>query len=104
MSLTLGTGPLAGKPSGDFNFNWNGAPAHRVYVFEASRPARVRVNGVVVAETDRAKLLYETGLPVRVYVPGADIAPGTLTPSETRTVCPYKGEATYWHVHVDGAR
>jgi uncharacterized protein (DUF427 family) len=79
-------------------------PYHRVDVFEASRPARVRVNGAVVAETARAKLLYETGLPVRVYVPGADIVPGTLSPSQTRTVCPYKGEATYWHVRADGAR
>jgi uncharacterized protein (DUF427 family) len=73
-------------------------PYHRVDVFEASRPARVRVHGTVVAESARAKLLYETGLPVRVYVPGADVAPGALSPSSKRTVCPYKGEATYWNV------
>ena len=79
-------------------------PYHRVDVFEASRPVRVRVGGTVVADTARAKLLYETGLPVRAYVPGADVAPGTLSPAERRTVCPYKGKATYWHVHADGAR
>jgi uncharacterized protein (DUF427 family) len=79
-------------------------PYHRVDVYEASRPARVRVAGTVVAETTRAKLLYETGLPERVYVPGADIAPGTLSPSPTRTVCPYKGQATYWHVHAGDGR
>ena len=80
-------------------------PYHRVDVYEASRPARVRVNGEVIAETRRAKLLFETGLPVRVYVPGADVAPGTLSPSDTRTVCPYKGEAAYWNVRGvrDGA-
>jgi uncharacterized protein (DUF427 family) len=77
-------------------------PYHRVDVFESSRPARVRVGGTVVAESARAKLLYETGLPVRVYVPGADIVPGALSPSPTRTVCPYKGEASYWHVHANG--
>ena len=79
-------------------------PYHRVDVLEASRPARVRVDGTLVAETPRAKLLFETGLPPRVYVPGADIAPGTLSPSPTRTVCPYKGEASYWHVHAGDGR
>jgi uncharacterized protein (DUF427 family) len=79
-------------------------PYHRVDVLETSRRARVSVNGTVVARTDRAKLLYETSLPVRVYVPPADIAPGALAPSEKRTRCPYKGEATYWSVAVDGHR
>jgi uncharacterized protein (DUF427 family) len=73
-------------------------PYHRVDVFEASRAVRVRVGGTVVAESTRAKLLYETGLPTRVYVPGADVAPGVLARAERRTACPYKGEASYWDV------
>jgi uncharacterized protein (DUF427 family) len=77
-------------------------PYHRVDVFEASRPVRVRVGGALVAETARAKFLYETGLPMRVYVPGADVAAGVLSQSRKRTTCPYKGEATYWDVRVDG--
>jgi uncharacterized protein (DUF427 family) len=77
-------------------------PYHRVDVFEASRPARVTAGGVTIAGTSRAKLLYETGIPARVYVPGADVIPGALAPSETRTTCPYKGEATYWHLRLDG--
>lgn len=79
-------------------------PYHRVDVFEASRPVRVRIGGTLVAESDRAKLLYETGLPVRVYVPGADVLPGVLSPAQTRSVCPYKGEATYWDVTAGGTR
>ena len=74
-------------------------PYHRVDVFEASRPVRVRAGGTVIAQSDRAKLLFETGLAPRVYVPGADILPGVLTPASKRTVCPYKGEATYWNVN-----
>jgi len=54
--------------------------------------------------TPRAKLLYETSLPLRVYIPAADVAAGVLAPSAKRTVCPYKGEANYWHVTVDGQR
>ena len=79
-------------------------PYHRVDVFEASRPVRVTAGGELIAESARAKLLYETGLPPMAYVPGADIAAGALAPAEKTTVCPYKGEATYWHVQVDDRR
>jgi uncharacterized protein (DUF427 family) len=79
-------------------------PYHRVDVFEASRPVRVTAAGAVIAESSRAKLLYETGVPPRVYVPGADVAAGALAPASKRTVCPYKGEATYWHVRAGGER
>ena len=33
-----------------------------------------------------------------MYVPRADVAAGALAPAEKRTVCPYKGEASYWSV------
>ena len=79
-------------------------PYHSVDVFEASRPVRISAGGRLIAESGRAKLLYETGLPPMVYVPGADIAAGALSPARKRTVCPYKGEASYWHVNVDGTR
>ena len=79
-------------------------PYHRVDVFESSRPVRVRAGGRVVAESRRPKLLYETSLPVRVYLPRADVAPDVLVPSEKRSVCPYKGEASYWSIEVDGQR
>ena len=80
-------------------------PYHRVDVVETARPVRVSAGGQVIAETSRAKLLLETGLAPRVYVPGGDVAPGVLSPSEKRTICSYKGEATYWDVGdvADGA-
>jgi uncharacterized protein (DUF427 family) len=77
-------------------------PYHRVDVAETSRHARVTVDGVVVAESSRAKLLTETGLAPRVYIPSADIRPDLLSRADKRTTCPYKGEATYWHVRVNG--
>jgi uncharacterized protein (DUF427 family) len=80
-------------------------PYHRVDVFESSRPVTVTANGEAIARTDRAKLLFETGVPPMAYVPGADVATGVLAPSDKRTKCPYKGEARYWHVNgiQDGA-
>jgi uncharacterized protein (DUF427 family) len=73
-------------------------PYHRVDVVETSRPVRITSGGETIAESTRAKLLFETGLAPRVYVPGADVVPGLLAPAEKRTICPYKGEATYWDV------
>lgn len=77
-------------------------PYHRVDVLNSSRHVQVRVGGVLVAETSRPRLLFETGLPVRYYVPKLDVRLDLLTPSPTRTRCPYKGEAVYWSVQAGG--
>src|SRR4051794_3907676 len=72
-------------------------PYHRVDVRRTSRPVRIEVDGEVVAETTRARLLYETQLPTRFYLPREDIR-ADLRPSPRRTYCPFKGEASYWSV------
>ena len=46
--------------------------------------------------------LYETGLPTRYYMPLTAVDQTVLKPSQTRTKCPYKGEAEYYSVVVDG--
>jgi uncharacterized protein (DUF427 family) len=75
-------------------------PYHRVDVLRSSRHVRVVVLGQTVAETRRPSLLFETGLPVRTYVPRADVLMDLLVPSDTRTQCPYKGVASYYSVKV----
>ncbi|MDX6644145.1 MAG: hypothetical protein QOD76_2107 [Solirubrobacteraceae bacterium] len=79
-------------------------PYHRVDVIDSSRHVRVSVNGEVVAETTRPKLLFETGLPTRYYIPPADVRADALEPSDTTTRCPYKGIATYRSVIAGGER
>jgi uncharacterized protein (DUF427 family) len=64
----------------------------------------VRAGDRVLARTGRPKLLFETSLPLRVYVPRSDVVPGVLARSETRTQCAYKGDATYFSLQVDGRR
>jgi uncharacterized protein (DUF427 family) len=59
----------------------------------------VRANGEIVAESDRPLLLFETGLPARAYVPLEDVRGDLLEPSDTTTICPYKGVASYWAVN-----
>lgn len=72
-------------------------PYHRVDVRRTSRPVRIEIDGEVVAETTRARLLYETQLPTRFYIPREDVR-AELRPSARRTYCPFKGQASYWSV------
>ncbi len=54
----------------------------------------------MVAETSRPKLLFETGLPARYYVPPEDVREEMLVPSEKQTLCPYKGTASYRSLRI----
>jgi uncharacterized protein (DUF427 family) len=75
-------------------------PYHRVDVLNSSRHVQVVVGGETVADTRRPRLLFETGLPTRYYVPKVDARMDLLVPSDTTTACPYKGRAVYWHLEV----
>ena len=80
-------------------------PYHRVDVFESSRPVTVTAGGEVIARSDRAKLLFETGLPAGRVRARRRRRGRRAHPAEKRTTCPYKGEARYWDVSgiADGA-
>jgi uncharacterized protein (DUF427 family) len=71
---------------------------HPITVVPTGRHVTVRVNGEVVAETDSALTLQESTYPAVQYVPLDDVVPSALTSSETTSYCPYKGDATYFHV------
>ncbi|SDK65672.1 DUF427 domain-containing protein [Arthrobacter sp. ok362] len=70
-------------------------PFHRVDIRASSVPVEVALDGVTLASTNRAALLYETMLPVRYYIPPADVRLDLMEESPKRTVCPYKGRASY---------
>lgn len=79
-------------------------PYHRVDARRSRREVQVRAGDETVARSSRPVLVFETGLPVRAYVPLADVDRDRLTPTETTTACPYKGIASYWTVQgADGA-
>lgn len=75
---------------------------HRIVITPSTAHVRVSLKGVVVAETKTPTILAETGLPARYYIPRSDVRMELLRPSERHTTCPFKGEASYWSVHVDG--
>lgn len=71
-------------------------PFHRVDIRASSLPVEVRLDDVTLATTTGAQLLYETMLPVRYYIPPADVRLDLMEASTKKTVCPYKGTASYW--------
>ena len=73
---------------------------HAIEVHDDPRRVEVVVDDVVVASSTRTRTLHETGLPVRHYFPRDDVSMEHLAATPTETVCPFKGQATYWTVRV----
>ena len=79
-------------------------PYVRVDVLESARRVKVLLGGTVLAQTRRPRLLFETGHPTRFYLPKEDVRMDFLSPSPTRTRCPYKGAASHWSAEAGGRR
>ncbi len=75
---------------------------HVVTIRPTDEHVEVAVNGVTIAASDRAMLLDETGLPARYYLPREDVRMDLLRPTTFQTTCPFKGEASYWTLDLDG--
>lgn len=60
--------------------------------------ARALWNGVVIAESPIFEIVEGN-----VYFPADSVKPDFLKPSETHTVCGWKGTASYYTLSVDGA-
>lgn len=75
-------------------------PYKRVDVVNSSRPVQIVLGGQTVAETRRARFLFETRLPTRYYIPPEDVRMDLLIPSAKTTACPYKGKARYWSARI----
>jgi uncharacterized protein (DUF427 family) len=78
-------------------------PYTRVDTVHSSRHVRVEIGGVVVAETRRPVLLFETGLPTRYYIPKQDVRMDLLQATSSVSRCPYKGVARYWSGPLGGS-
>jgi uncharacterized protein (DUF427 family) len=75
-------------------------PHTRIDVLNSSRHIRVEIDGVTVAESSSPHLLFETGLPVRYYLPKTHVRMDLLEPAETVSYCPYKGKAEHWSIRA----
>ena len=71
-------------------------PAHRITISEAAGRWKVAVDGVRVADSSAVLALDEDGYDRVLYFPPEDVATDKLAASDTRTTCPFKGEARYY--------
>jgi uncharacterized protein (DUF427 family) len=72
-------------------------PFKRIDILASTRHVRIESDGRLLAESSRPLLLFETGLPVRFYLPRADVVVD-LEPTDTVSYCAYKGRASYLSV------
>ena len=72
--------------------------SHPITVEPTGKRVTVRVNGELVAATDKALTLQEASYPAVQYIPLGDVVAQRLRPSDTETYCPFKGDASYYHV------
>ena len=75
-------------------------PHTRVDILASSRHVRVEVEGTTIAQSASPRLLFETGLTVRCYLPKPHVRMDLLELSDTVTHCPYKGRAETWSVRI----
>ena len=75
-------------------------PHKRVDILASSRHVEISVDGVRVADSHQPRILFETGLPPRYYLPMSDVRLDLLRPARRETHCPYKGNAGYWDVVI----
>jgi len=111
--------PVRSELAGTFRFEWDAVdawfeedeevfvhprnPYTRVDALRSSRPVRVELEGVVLAESPAPVMVFETGLPTRYYLERTAVRFEHLVASPTVTRCPYKGTTSaYWSAVVGG--
>jgi uncharacterized protein (DUF427 family) len=77
-------------------------PDHPITIEPNTKRVRVTSGGRIVADTGRALTLREAGYAPVQYIPRADIDMALFERTAHATHCPYKGDASYFSLKVDG--
>ncbi len=80
-------------------------PAHRVAIHPAGARWQVQSPDGLLADSRGALIVGESGHAPAVYFPRADVRMKRLTPTVSKSTCPFKGSASYWRLaSSDNAR
>jgi uncharacterized protein (DUF427 family) len=82
---------------------WTARPDYRVDILPRRNLITVRSGETVLARTTSALLVDEQDHGLVFYVPEADVNFEFLVPTDDRSRCPFKGDASYWRLS-DGSR
>jgi uncharacterized protein (DUF427 family) len=74
----------------------HGDPGHWIHISDSPRNVRIVFGSETIADSKRMKLLREDGILPVYYFPKEDVRADLMVPSDRKTRCPYKGEASYW--------
>jgi uncharacterized protein (DUF427 family) len=77
-------------------------PDHPITISPAVKRMRVKVNDHVIADSAEVLMLKEASYPEVAYFPRADVEMGFLSKTARSSHCPYKGDASYFTLHIDG--
>ena len=75
-------------------------PEHHVRQKPVPGRMRAQLGADVLAESSDVIEVDEDQNPPRYYFPRDDVRMDRMTPSETRTYCPFKGEASYFSLEL----
>ena len=77
-------------------------PDHPITITPAAKRWRARFAGHVIADSAAAVVLQEADYPPVVYFPRDDVEMAYMSRTDRSTHCPYKGDASYFTVLMDG--
>lgn len=77
-------------------------PDHPITITPARKRWRALYQGHVIADTGDALVLREADMRPVVYFPRADVSMEYFSRTERSTHCPYKGDAAYFTILMDG--
>jgi uncharacterized protein (DUF427 family) len=77
-------------------------PDHPITIAANPKRVVVRFAGRVVASSHKALSLREASYPVVQYIPRADVDMALLKRTDHSTHCPFKGDASYFSLSVEG--
>jgi uncharacterized protein (DUF427 family) len=77
-------------------------PDHPITIEPAKNRWRAQFAGHVIADSSDALILREADYAPRVYFPRKDVAMEYMSRTDRSTHCPYKGDAAYYTVLMDG--
>jgi uncharacterized protein (DUF427 family) len=75
---------------------------HPITIEPTAGHVTVEIDGRRIADTTSALTLQEASYPAVQYIPMSDVEQSLLAPSDTHSYCPFKGEASYYSVALEG--
>ena len=80
----------------------NSASAHAIEISPFGGRVRIRLGGEIIADSAHALMLEEGSLPPVFYLPRGDSRMEHFAPSDHRSHCPFKGDASYFDIEAGG--